>query len=351
MESTPPSEPPAQAVVREALLLDLSQKLLGVDELYGLLDSATHYRLLSVAPSASPAQIREAYFTCARCFHPYTFVLSASDERRVKVSAVFEALTRAYETLRRPATRASYDDAIGLSPAERHGATPPVEVVGFSPPSVPPSPEPVESRSVRPPAPPTRASVRPPAPRTASLRTSGVPQRSLRPSLAPRPMMLESHRPAMQRERAAVAARAERDFVADDDGPPSGRSSHLPAQRGAFGSEAGSGSAHNPFDEVSSEEAVRRSSTLLRELDKVAQERLRAEEEACPSILEIASQVRGGGAMSNWAAGRLRDAHHAEQSGQLAAAANILKSVHNQLRDPNVQAHALRIARLLGEKG
>lgn len=49
MESTPPSEPPAQAIVREAPLLDVSQKLLGVDELYALLDAATHYRLLNAA--------------------------------------------------------------------------------------------------------------------------------------------------------------------------------------------------------------------------------------------------------------------------------------------------------------
>jgi curved DNA-binding protein CbpA len=341
MESTPPSEPPAQAVVREALLLDLSQKLLGVDELYALLESATYYRLLNVATSASSAQIREAYFNSVRCFHPYTFVLAAADERRGKVSAVFEALTRAYETLRRPGTRASYDDAIALPAAERHGTTPAVTMI---------SAEVAVVASVPPAASPR--SVRPAAPRPSSPRLSAMTHRSLKPSAAPRPMMLESHGTrTLPRERASAAARAERDFVVED-GAVSGRSAHLPGQRRSFAPEPGTGGTRNPFDaEGSAEEAVRRSSTLLRELDKLAQERLRAEEEACPTILEIANQVRGGGAMSNWAAGRLRDAHHAEQSGQLLDAANILKSVHSQLRDPNVQAHAQRIARLIGEKG
>ena len=170
---------------------------------------------------------------------------------------------------------------------------------------------------------------------------------------------------SLPRQRASAAARAERDFIVEDDPAPTPQSSRnsFPAHgtgsmRASFSPEPGTGSVRNPFTDSQPagafEEEVRRSSTLLRELDQLAQQRLRESLEPPPetsvSLLEIAHRVRGGGGISKWAAARLHDAYQAEQAGRLADAANIVRSVHNQLRDPNIEAHAYRLARLAAHK-
>ena len=67
----------------------------------------THYDTLGVRRDASASEIREAYLRRARLHHPDV----ATGDQRATSSAMAE-LNRAYEVLRRPATRASYDRSL-----------------------------------------------------------------------------------------------------------------------------------------------------------------------------------------------------------------------------------------------
>jgi curved DNA-binding protein CbpA len=62
-----------------------------------------HYDVLGVARTASPTDIRRAYRTLARRYHPD--VQPGGDTLR------FEELSNAYEVLHDPARRARYDEA------------------------------------------------------------------------------------------------------------------------------------------------------------------------------------------------------------------------------------------------
>jgi curved DNA-binding protein CbpA len=354
----------------------MQQKLLGVDELFRLLGAASYYRLLGVSSTATFREIREAYFTSVRCFHPDTFSARNLGEQRARVEAVFEALTAAYETLRRPSTRILYDDSLGLVATERFAAEPASREIRDTERTPVVSEPPVPETAPKGGRPNGRPSVRPAAPRAsvsvksepvyASQRPSAAAGRSMRPSLPSRPAKVVDTRPmSLPRERASAAARAERDLFVDD-GPSSSSTStrnSFPAPntgsvRSSFSPDPGTSGSRNPFVDSqpagSFEEEVRRSSTLLRELDRLAQQRLREGSdpppEATVSLLEIANRVRGGGGVSKWAAARLQEAHQAEQAGRVVDAANIVRSVHSQLRDPNIEAHAHRLARLAASK-
>ena len=389
------SEPPARDVVADALLHDLRQKLLAVDELHGALASTTYYGLLGLHTRATPREIREAYFTSVRCFHPATFFGRDLGAHQKRVESVFGALTQAYETLRRPASRALYDDSLSLGASARYGPgleSPEGQTAG--------DPERTEaaveagrvSQSLapaahsRPPvAPPSQRASMAPRPSLQQSRPSLAPRPSLqqsrpslapqapapvRPSMAPRPSMaarspsvVDTRPMSLPRERASAAARAERDFFVDDGATHNTQTRNSLSAPGAgsgrksFPPEAGSGSTHNPFSEPAGrfEEEVRRSSTLLRELDQLAQKRLQETGDesgaATLSLLDIASRVRGGGGVSKWAAARLQEAHQAEQAGRLGDAAQLVRSVHGQLRDPYIEAHVHRLARMLALKG
>ncbi|NIP74347.1 MAG: DnaJ domain-containing protein, partial [Gammaproteobacteria bacterium] len=69
---------------------------------------ADYYNLLGVAPDASPDALRRAYRARAKAVHPDAHPHD-DPARRTARKREFVALARAYETLRDPARRASYD--------------------------------------------------------------------------------------------------------------------------------------------------------------------------------------------------------------------------------------------------
>ena len=66
-----------------------------------------HYQLLGVAPSASPAEIRQAYARLAREKHPDRFSDPAEKARAEKA---FQEITAAFNELMNPDRRRAYDE-------------------------------------------------------------------------------------------------------------------------------------------------------------------------------------------------------------------------------------------------
>lgn len=64
-----------------------------------------YYRLLDVAPSASPAEIQRAFHQLAKDLHP-----DRNPERQQWATAAFQAVNEAYAVLSDPARRRHYDD-------------------------------------------------------------------------------------------------------------------------------------------------------------------------------------------------------------------------------------------------
>ena len=83
-----------------------------VVDLHGKLDGLNHYELLQVTPVASRTEIRRAYFSLSKKFHPDTRYLHSSAELKNKLSRIFDKLTAAYETLSSKSKRSAYDASI-----------------------------------------------------------------------------------------------------------------------------------------------------------------------------------------------------------------------------------------------
>lgn len=81
------------------------------------IDWLSHYDLLGVSRKAAPADIRRAYFERSRIFHPdlaHRADLAGLDK---ELSAVFERLKVAHDTLAAAALRAEYDRTLDDAPA------------------------------------------------------------------------------------------------------------------------------------------------------------------------------------------------------------------------------------------
>ncbi len=64
--------------------------------------------------TANETQVKEAYFRLAKRFHPDVHHDAALTDLRDKLEAVFIRLGQAYEVLRNPRTRASYEETLAL---------------------------------------------------------------------------------------------------------------------------------------------------------------------------------------------------------------------------------------------
>jgi curved DNA-binding protein CbpA len=69
----------------------------------------THYEVLNVAPTASPAEIRAAYLGLARKLHP-------DRNPHPEAEAVMRIVNDSYQVLGDPAARATYDDMLFGTP-------------------------------------------------------------------------------------------------------------------------------------------------------------------------------------------------------------------------------------------
>jgi tetratricopeptide (TPR) repeat protein len=98
----PPAEKAAAPDARRQEVLDA----------FAGLKSRTHFEVLGIAREATEAQVKEAYFRMAKRFHPDVHHDTALSDLRDKLEAVFIRLGDAYEVLRNPRIRASYEKAL-----------------------------------------------------------------------------------------------------------------------------------------------------------------------------------------------------------------------------------------------
>ncbi|HEX8686724.1 MAG TPA: DUF4388 domain-containing protein [Pyrinomonadaceae bacterium] len=80
-----------------------------VEELFKLARGATHYEVLGVARTASPDEVKRAYYSHARRLHPDRFRRDADETQRQRIDAAFAKVAQAYETLKDASLRAAYD--------------------------------------------------------------------------------------------------------------------------------------------------------------------------------------------------------------------------------------------------
>jgi tetratricopeptide (TPR) repeat protein len=89
-----------------------------IQEAFEGLQSRTHYEVLGIARDATEAQVKEAYFRLAKRFHPDVHHDEALHDLRDKLEAVFLRLGDAYEVLRNPRIRLSYERQLGPVPGQ-----------------------------------------------------------------------------------------------------------------------------------------------------------------------------------------------------------------------------------------
>src|SRR5205807_8247496 len=80
-----------------------------VEELFARAQGATHYEVLGVARSASADEVKRAYYSHARRFHPDRFRRDADADAQQRIDAAFARIAQAYEALKDSSLRAAYD--------------------------------------------------------------------------------------------------------------------------------------------------------------------------------------------------------------------------------------------------
>lgn len=71
----------------------------------------SHYEVLNVQADANVAELKRAYYDIARKYHPDKY-RSEGKEMLVRVESAFARITQAYDTLRDPGQRATYDSKL-----------------------------------------------------------------------------------------------------------------------------------------------------------------------------------------------------------------------------------------------
>jgi DnaJ-class molecular chaperone len=84
-----------------------------VEALAGALDQLDYYGVLKIPQSASPAEIKAAYYRESRAYHPDRFAAAPDPRLREVVGRVYRRITEAYTVLRDDRKRARYLADVG----------------------------------------------------------------------------------------------------------------------------------------------------------------------------------------------------------------------------------------------
>lgn len=103
---------PPEPVKEPEVVIELDEYLERVET------ATTHYDILGVEPTAAIEDLKKAYFSLARAFHPDRYHAEGGDTLR-RVQNAFTELAQAHETLKNPETREVYDYRMRKELAER----------------------------------------------------------------------------------------------------------------------------------------------------------------------------------------------------------------------------------------
>jgi len=110
----PPTAPPVPAApVRFDPAAEARRQ--EIMEASGGLKTKNHFEVLGIPRASTEAQVKEAYFKLAKRFHPDVHHDPSLGDLRDRLEAVFIRLGEAYEALRNPRSRASYEARLGAS--------------------------------------------------------------------------------------------------------------------------------------------------------------------------------------------------------------------------------------------
>lgn len=107
-----PAKKPDALGAPQAENADAQKLRADIEEAMAALDERNHYEMLGVAPDASLAQIRKAYFQAAKRFHPDAIARLGLDDVRTEAGEVFSRIALANETLADSARRSDYDKSL-----------------------------------------------------------------------------------------------------------------------------------------------------------------------------------------------------------------------------------------------
>lgn len=85
-----------------------AQFLIEVETLAGALDQLDYFAVLKLAQTATPAEIKAAYYRESRAFHPDRFAAQPSERLRELVGRIYRRINEAYTVLRDDRKRARY---------------------------------------------------------------------------------------------------------------------------------------------------------------------------------------------------------------------------------------------------
>ncbi len=100
--------------VKEKSIDEIREEL---DRMLANFRQCDYYDVLQTVRRASSNDIKQAYYTLAKQYHPDRYRHSSDPEIREKLEAVFAQVSRAYDTLKDEKLRADYDRRLGASAA------------------------------------------------------------------------------------------------------------------------------------------------------------------------------------------------------------------------------------------
>jgi tetratricopeptide (TPR) repeat protein len=104
-----PAAAPSPAAAAAPASAEAATRRQEILEAYEGLKTRTHFEILGIPRASNEAQVKDAYFRLAKRFHPDVQHDRALADLRDTLEAVFIRLGEAYEVLRNPRTRSSYE--------------------------------------------------------------------------------------------------------------------------------------------------------------------------------------------------------------------------------------------------